>query len=58
MIINTCPEQGEANQNENEGKISEKGKKMHRIITKRKWGEKRTGFTEPNSLDEDLYRVL
>jgi hypothetical protein len=57
-MINTYPEQGEANQNENEGKISEKGKKMHRIITKREWGEKRTGFTEPKSLDEDLYRVL
>lgn len=56
--INICPEQGEANQDENEGKISEKGTKMHRIITKRELGEKHTGFSEPNSLDEDLYNVL
>jgi hypothetical protein len=55
-MINICPEQGEENQDENEGKISEKGTKMHRIITK--WGEKHTGFSEPNSQDEDLYHVL
>jgi hypothetical protein len=56
--INICPEQGEANQGENEGKISDKGTKMYRIITKRKWGEKHTGFSEPSSLNEDLYCVL
>jgi hypothetical protein len=57
-MINICPEQGEENQDENEGKISEKGTKMHRIITKRKWGEKHTGFSEPNSQDKDVHHVL
>jgi len=34
--INICPGKGEANGDENKGKKSEKGTKMHRIITKKK----------------------
>jgi hypothetical protein len=44
--VNIWQEQGEANQDENEGRISEKGTKMHWIIINRKWGVKRTGFIQ------------